>query len=268
MNQLKRASALFCSFTTLVFCSSFVVAAEYIEPEMVAVPAGEFVMGSSESEIGRCMDEGPQCTVEIPAFKISRYEVTFDEWDACVADGGCDHTPDDKGWGRGRRPVINVNWWDAQQYIKWLNQKSGKQYKLLSEAQWEYAARAGTVTPFWTGKCLGTDQANYNGEIPYEGCPQGENRKQTIPVGSLAANPWGLYDMHGNVWEWTADCWLESYEGTPTDGSSRTADSDYCYERVVRGGSWPYHGAVQRSAFRDKYYVERRNDSLGFRLAE
>lgn len=244
------------------------VAAEYIEPEMIAVPASKFLMGSSASEIGRCADEGPQRCVAISTFKISKYEVTFDEWDACVADGGCYHKPDDNGWGRGKQPVINVNWWDAQQYVGWLNRKSGRRFKLPSEAQWEYAARAGTKTPFSTGECLGTDHANYNGELPYGDCPKGENRKRALPVGSLAPNPWGLYDMHGNVWEWTADCWIPSYSGAPEDARPRAVESDYCFERVVRGGSWPYHGDVLRSAFRDKYYVERRNDSLGFRLAE
>ncbi len=243
-------------------------ASEYLEPEMVIIPAGKFLMGSCESEIGRCDDEGPQHFVAIPSFKLSKYEVTFEEWDACVADGGCKHSPDDRGWGRGKRPVINVSWWDAQEYITWLNRKSGKRYKLPSEAQWEYAARAGTETPFSSGECLSTDQANYNGELPYVGCSQGENRKQTLPVGTLKPNPWGLHDMHGNVWEWTADCWVDSYQGAPNDGSPRDAEGDYCVERVVRGGSWPYHGDVLRSAFRDKYYVERRNDSLGFRLAE
>ncbi len=241
---------------------------EYTEPEMVALPAGDFMMGSAESEVGRCADEGPQRCVDISAFRISKYEVTFDEWDACVADGGCDHNPGDDGWGRGRRPVINVNWWDVQQYIAWLNRKTGRYFKLPSEAQWEYAARAGTDTPFSSGECLGTNQANYNGEIPYGDCPKGDNRRQTLPVGSLAPNPWGLYDMHGNVWEWTADCWADSYQGAPENDTPRSADSDYCVERVVRGGSWPFHGVVLRSAFRDKYYVERRNNSLGFRLIE
>lgn len=264
----RKKYCLLSVFASLAFCSAVLKAAEYIEPEMVVIPAGSFVMGSPKSETGRCVDEGPQRCVEIPAFKLARYEVTFDEWDACVADGGCKHSPDDNGWGRGKRPVINISWWDAQEYIRWLNRKSGKKYRLPSESQWEYAARAGTETPFSSGECLSTDHANYNGELPYKDCPKGVNRKQTIPVGSLAPNPWGLHDMHGNVWEWTADCWIGSYKGAPQDSSSRSADSDYCYERVVRGGSWPYHGDVLRSAFRDKYYVERRNDSVGFRLAE
>jgi len=266
MSRLKPAYYLFSIYACHAFAGSFLDAAEYIEPQMVELPAGEFVMGSSDSDIGRLADEGPQHSVNISAFKISIYEVTFDEWDACVADGGCDYSPADNGWGRGTRPVINVSWLDVKQYIRWLNRKSGRRYRLPSEAQWEYAARAGTVTPFSSGDCISTDQANYNGEIPYPGCPKGIYRRQTLPVGSLAHNPWGLHDIHGNVWEWTTDCWAENYEGAPKDGSPTRSES--CSERVVRGGSWPYQGTVQRSAFRDKYSVGNRNDSLGFRLSE
>jgi formylglycine-generating enzyme required for sulfatase activity len=226
---------------------------------------GAFVMGSTTAEAGRNLDEGSHHRVELAPFELGRYEVTFDEWDACVTDQGCSHSPDENGWGRGRRPVINVSWEDVQQYLAWLRAKSGQPYRLPSEAEWEYAMRAGSSSPFYTGQCLTTDQANYNASHPYGDCPTGVNRRQTLPVGSLDPNPWGLYDMAGNVWEWTADCWVEDYRGAPVDGAARN-DGD-CRQRVVRGGSWPYHAGQMRSAFRDKYLAGNRNNSLGLRLA-
>lgn len=235
-----------------------------IEPELVSLPAGSFMMGSPQVELGRLADEGPQHRVALAAFEMGRYEVSFAEWDNCVADGGCSHTPGDEGWGRGRQPVINVSWGDVQQYIEWLNRRSGRHYALPSEAQWEYALRAGTTTPFYTGACLPSSTANYNARYPYADCPLGENRARPLPVGSLQPNPWGLHDMGGNLWEWTADCWAENYRAAPQDGAAR-GDGD-CSQRVVRGGAWPYHGPQLRSAFRDKYRVDSRNNSLGFRL--
>jgi formylglycine-generating enzyme required for sulfatase activity len=236
-----------------------------IEPHMVALPAGSFTMGSPSSEPQRGSDEGPQHSVTIAAFDMAKHELTFDEWDACVADGGCDHWPEDEGWGRGKRPVIRVSWDDAQQYLAWLNKKTGKRYRLPSEAEWEYAARAGTSTRFSTGDCITTAQANFDGNKPAQGCPKGGYRKQTLPVGSFSANAWGLHDLHGNVWEWTQDCWIDSYSGTPDDGSART-DGD-CSRRALRGGSWFYSGGRLRSAYR--YFDSRdyRNFDLGFRLS-
>jgi formylglycine-generating enzyme required for sulfatase activity len=236
-----------------------------IEPRMVAIPAGSFTMGSPSSEPERGGDEGPQHTVSLAAFDMAKHELTFDEWDACVADGGCDHWPEDKGWGRGNRPVIDVSWDDAQQYIAWLNKKTGKRYRLPSEAEWEYAARAGSTTRFSSGDCITTAQANFDGNNPAQGCPKGEYRRQTLPVGSFTANAWGLFDMHGNVWEWTQDCWKDSYYGAPEDGLART-DSD-CSRRVDRGGSWSYSGNWMRSAFRVNNTRDYRYNYLGFRLS-
>ena len=241
------------------------VAPPHFAPEMVSIAGGEFVMGSPSSEAGRHSDEGPQHRVAVPPFEMGRHEVTFAEWDACVADGGCDHSPDDNGWGRGHNPVINVSWHDVQQYIIWLNRRSGTTYRLPSEAEWEYAARAGTITPFATGECISSDQANFRGDLPYGGCESGEYRARTAEAASIPPNPWGLHDMYGNVWEWTADCWADDYRGTPLDGSPH--DAGNCKVRVVRGGSWPYAAGVLRSAFRDKYLLDQRNISLGFRLA-
>ena len=237
------------------------------EPEMVVIPAGRFLMGSLPDEPKRCDDEGPPHWVQVPAFELGRYAVTFDEWDACVAAGGCTHQPDDRGWGRGRRPVIDVSWDDAQTYARWLSRVTGKTYRLPSEAEWEYACRAGTVTPFSTGRCIRTDQANYDGNYDYAGCgaKTGVDLQKTQPVGSYPANPWGLHDMHGNVWEWVEDGWSDDYEGAPTDGSAWEQES--CLDRVLRGGSWYFSPRNARAAIRSGSRPENRGDSAGFRLA-
>jgi len=235
-------------------------------PEMVMIPAGSFIMGSPASEPQRSVDEGPQHRVNIRAFAMGTTAVTFAQWDACVADGGCNgYRPDDAGWGRGDRPVINVSWDDAQTYIVWLNRKTGQRYRLPSEAEWEYAARAGTTTRFSTGDCLSTDQANYNGNYPPKGCAEGEDRGKTLPVASFAANPFGLYDMHGNVWEWTQDCWNDSYNDAPKDG--RAWEDGDCSRHAVRGGSWDVDGYWTRSANRLNDTRGSRLDDIGFRLA-
>jgi formylglycine-generating enzyme required for sulfatase activity len=235
-----------------------------IEPEMVVIPAGEFMMGSPEDEPGRFDDEGPQHKVVIAhPFAVGKYAVTFDEWDAYVNDTG-GYRPDDEGWGRGRRPVINVNWEDAQSYVKWLRERTGKDYRLLSEAEWEYAARAGTTTPFWWGASISLDQANYNGNYTYaDGGQKGEYRQKTVPVDSFKPNPWGLYQVHGNVWEWTEDCWNDNYNGASTDGSPRRAGN--CSRHVLRGGSWVNYPSWLRAAYRSGWYV--RLYFAGFRLA-
>ena len=225
-------------------------------PEMVVIPAGSFEMGSPESEEGREDDEGPQHEVTIPrAFAVGAYEVTFEEWDACVATGGCGgYRPDDVDWGRGRRPVIHVSWEDAQGYVEWLSRKTGKQYRLLSEAEWEYAARAGTTTRFSFGDSLSPNDANYDLNI-----------RKTQPVGSYRANGFGLYDMHGNAWEWVQDCWNGSYEGAPSNGN--VWERGDCGRRVLRGGSWNNHPRYLRAAARQWHFAGFGDVSYGFRVA-
>ena len=235
-------------------------------PEMVLVPAGSFMMGSTSDEVGRDSDESPRHRVTIPKpFAVGKYEVTFDEWGACVADGGCGGHMNDEGWGRGRRPVINVIWRDAHEYVKWLSRKTGKQYRLLSEAEWEYAARAGTTTPFHFGSTISTSQANYDGNYAYGGGTKGVNRGKTIPVGSFPANRFGLHDMHGNAYEWVEDCWKRNYRGAPSDGSART--SGYCSPGVQRGGSWNSLPRNLRSANRFEADSGYRHNFSGFRVA-
>lgn len=236
-------------------------------PEMVVVPAGSFTMGSPASEKERSGDEGPQRRVTFARpFAVGKFEATFAEWDACVADGGCNgYRPSDSGWGRGNRPAINVSWDDAKAYVGWLSRKAGKTYRLLSEAEWEYAARAGTTTPFSTGATITTDQANFDGNSTYNGSRKGQYRQKTEPVDSFAPNPWGLYQVHGNVWEWTEDCWNASYAGAPADGAAWTGGD--CSGRVLRGGSWFNDPGFLRSAFRFRDTFDLRDDHLGFRVA-
>ncbi len=240
-------------------------------PEMVMLPAGEFLMGSPESERGRNKDEGPQHPVTIAQpFAAGKYEVTFAEWDACAADGGCTEKPSDEGWGRGRHPVINVSYGDALQYTAWLSKKTGKAYRLLSEAEWEYAARGVTKitdpnTPFSTGATINYRQANYDANFTYGSGPQGLYRQKTLDVGSLPRNAFGLHDMHGNVGEWVQDCYKPSYEGAPADGSA-VASGD-CSLHILRGGAWNYYPKLLRSAYRYATAPEVRLNNAGFRVA-
>jgi formylglycine-generating enzyme required for sulfatase activity len=236
-------------------------------PEMVVIPAGEFTMGSPSNEEGHSSIEGPQHKVGIAKpFGVGRFEVTFAEWDACVAAGGCKHKPSDQGWGRGKRPVIDVSWNDAKEYVAWLAKKTGRTYRLLSEAEWEYVARAGTTTPFSTGRTITTDQANFNGNSTYGGSAKGVNRGKTIEVGSLnKPNAFGLHDMHGNVWEWVEDCYEDTYAGAASDGRA-VADTPSC-SRVLRGGSWYSNPQYLRSAFRLRFSPVDRDNFLGFRVA-
>lgn len=235
-------------------------------PEMVVVPAGSFMMGSPASEEGRNSNEGPQRRVTIAQpFAVGKFEVTFAEWDACVSAGECQHKPVDEGWGRGRMPVINVSWIDAKSYLRWLSGRTGKRYRLLSEADWEYAARAGTTTPFWWGSSISADRANYDGNFTYGGSRKGPYRKRTVPIDEFAANPWGLHQVHGNVWEWVEDCYEANYDGAPSNGSARTAYG--CSRRVIRGGSWDLIPQNLRSANRDGIHPAFRDFSFGFRVA-
>ena len=236
-------------------------------PELVVVPSGTYMMGSSESEKRRSSNEGPRrpVTIEQP-LAVGVYEVTFDEWDACMSGGGCNgYRPNDRGWGRGRRPVLGVSWEDAQAYAEWLSRKTGQQYRLPSESEWEYVARAGTVTPFHFGKTISTEQANYDGDYRYGTGRKGVDRKQTVEVGSFPPNGFGLHDVHGNVQEWVQDCWNGSYRGGPSDGSAWERGD--CSKRVYRGGSWGHGPWKLRSAKRDWSTSRLQISNIGFRIA-
>jgi formylglycine-generating enzyme required for sulfatase activity len=228
-------------------------------PEMIVVPAGSFMMGAPETEKDRHEDEGPQHGVTIAKpFAVSKFELTFAEWDTCVARGDCVPHLSDSGWGRGRQPAINVSWYDAQSYVAWLSRITGKEYRLLSEAEYEYAARAGTQTVYPWGDDIG------NGNAYCTGCDTQWEGPRTAPVGSFAANGFGLYDMVGNVWEWTQDCYHNSYNGAPVDGTAWTFDN--CLLRVVRGGSWVLGPRGLHAAQRDGDPIDERNIGLGFRV--
>jgi formylglycine-generating enzyme required for sulfatase activity len=235
-------------------------------PEMVIVPAGAFTMGSPPSELYRGAEA--QHAVTIPArFALSKYEVTFAEWDACIADGGCGgYKPDDHGWGRENRPVVDVSWDDAKMYVTWLSKKTGKTYRLPSEAEWEYAARGGTTTPFAFGATITSAEANYDGTTAYGAGAAGPSRKQTTPVGSFPANAFGLHDMHGNVWEWIEDCWSEEYTAaTPANGAPYLKGN--CSGRVMRGGSWEDYPGDIRAAARVGSNTDDQSWADGFRVA-
>lgn len=225
-------------------------------PLMVTIPAGSFQMGSPDNEEHHNPNESPQHSVSIPRdFGVGKFEVTFAEWDACVSGGGCRaYRPDDEGWGRGKRPVINVSWDDAQSYVTWLSNKTGKHYRLLTEAEWEYSARAGTTTAYPWGSQIIPSNAKYTSE------------DGTAPVGSYAANRFGLYDTQGNVAEWTEDCYNDSYNGAPGNGSAWLTEK--CSLRVIRNDSWksPKPWWV-RSAYRGGAAAFFRYDGFGFRVA-
>ena len=200
--------------------------------------------------------------VTIPKpFAVGKFEVTFAEWDACVATRGCKHKPEDRGWGRDQRPVINVSWYEAtNEYLRWLSRKASKKYRLLTEAEWEYAARAGTQTTYSWGNEIGRARANC------QGCgSEWDNR--TAPVGSFQANSFGLHDMHGNVWEWVADCMRDNYDGAPNDGSAQTGGS--CNRRPLRGGAWNWGPTLSRSSERNTDIPDSRGrlDDHGVRVA-
>jgi formylglycine-generating enzyme required for sulfatase activity len=242
-------------------------------PQMMVVPAGSFFMGSPPGERGRDNDEGPQHRVAIARqFAVGQFALTFDEWDACAAARGCNgYKPFDEGWGRSRRPVINVSWNDAKAYVAWLSRKTGKIYRLLTETEYEYVTRAGTQTTYPWGDAIGSGNAHC------KDCGSEWDYNQTVPVGSFAANGFGLYDMVGNVYEWTEDCWHDNYNGAPTDGSAWMCDDKVrnaplscreggnCIGHVLRGGTWSADDV--RSASRRWSTNVDRQGSTGFRVA-
>jgi formylglycine-generating enzyme required for sulfatase activity len=237
-------------------------------PMMIAVPAGAFMMGSPASEAGRTPYEDVQHRVVIArAFALGRSDVTFDQWDACVSGGGCNaYRPGDEGWGRGSQPVVNVSWDDARAYVTWLTATTGKPYRLPTEAEWEYAARGGTTTVYWWGNSASHDYANYGADTCCSGLAQGQDRwVNASPVNSFAANPFGLFDMNGEVMQLVADCWHESYTGAPADGAAW--DKENCAMRTARGGAWNSPPAFIRSAARIWIPGTARTKFIGFRVA-
>jgi formylglycine-generating enzyme required for sulfatase activity len=221
---------------------------------MVLIPAGAFEMGSTEM----FEFEAPVHQVSIrKPFYIGRREVTFEEWDACLAEAGCKQRPDDRGLGRARRPAIDLDWDDAKGYTAWLSQKTGHTYRLPTESEWEYAARAGSTTTYPWGKTADKDKANCIG------CTT-DPLKKAVDTGSFKPNAFGIYDMTGNAAEWVEDCWNDNYRGAPADGSAWTKPQ--CRERVLRGGSFNNDPRYLRSAARFKYDHDVRFYTNGFRV--
>lgn len=235
-------------------------------PGMAAIPAGSYKMGAPAGEVGAKPAERPQREIDFAkGFAIAAHEVTYDQWDACVADGACAaYAAPDHGWGRGARPVVSVSYEDALGFIAWLSGKTGKAYRLPTEAEWEYAARGGSAGPFSFGSTVRGGQANYNGAYPYSGEKE-TFRARTVAAGSFAPNAYGLYDMHGNAWEWTADCWAETHAGAPSDGSAVVTGD--CSKRVLKGGAWNTGGWRLRSAHRIGKSAKAREFDNGFRVA-
>jgi formylglycine-generating enzyme required for sulfatase activity len=254
--------------------------------EMVVVPAGSFTMGSPASEKDRRDTEGPQHVVTIARpFAVGRFQVTVEQFAAFVAETG--HDVGSRCWtfedgkprerqGRswrnpgfaqaGKHPAVCLSWADATAYVDWMSRKTGKTYRLLSEAEWEYVARAGSDTPFWWGSAITPAQANYNGNVAYAGGSKGEFRQKTVAASdSFKANPWNLFIGLGNSAEWVEDCWNKNYQGAPSDGSAWTKGE--CGSHLVRGGSWASDPGVLRSAARFAVETSLRSSDVGFRVA-
>jgi formylglycine-generating enzyme required for sulfatase activity len=246
-------------------------------PEMVVIPAGHFTMGLSDDGV-EAVDEFQMVQSEVPAVKVAvkhafalaKFPVTFEEWDYCVQSGGCEgYLPDDHGWGRGNRPVINVSWADALTYIRWLNRAikidsdSITPYRLPTEAQWEYAARAGTTTARWWGNKIGKNNT------VCDGCGSHWDNTETAPIGSFRPNRFGLFDMLGNVVEWTMDCWTDSHDRAPADASAIIGSTEQCDKRVTKGSMWNSPPGMVRAAFRwpgETNVQYSRSSAVGFRV--
>ena len=250
-------------------------------PELVLLPTGRFQMGSPEHERNIAMEAGSQkgwLARELPQHWVAierpiamgRYPVLVDEWREFVRATGW-RPGGDIDWNApgfaqtGRHPVVGVNWFDALRYVQWLSEATGRSYRLPSEAEWEYACRAGTRTAFSCGDTISPEQANYDGNFTYNGGARGAYRRGTTPAGMFASNPWGLYDMHGNVWEWVQDVVHDNYEGAPVDGSAWESGGDGA-RRILRGGSWLYNPRYLRSALRNGFSAAMSNDIVGFRV--
>ncbi|MEH2308461.1 SUMF1/EgtB/PvdO family nonheme iron enzyme [Nostoc sp.] len=226
--------------------------------EMVQIPGGTFMMGSPEGEAEREKDESPQHQVKVPGFFMGKYEITQVQYQAIMRNNPSNFKGE-------KRPVEQVSWDDAVEFCKKLSQKTGKTYRLPSEAEWEYACRAGTKTPFYFGETITTDLVNYNGNYPYGSAPKGEYRQQTTIVGKFPSNSFGLYDMHGNVWEWCEDVYNDNYQSAPKDGTAWLTGKDNNI-KLLRGGSWSGSARYCRSAYRSRNARADRDNNVGFRV--
>jgi formylglycine-generating enzyme required for sulfatase activity len=240
-----------------------------IKLEMIAIPAGAFQMGSPPEEENREGSESPLHQVAIKAFYLSRVTITQVQWRAVAELPQVERSlhPEPANVKSNNQPIECVSWYDAVEFCARLSKSTGRAYRLTTEAEWEYACRAGTQTPFHFGPTIRADLANYDGNLTYGNGPQGQYREQTTPAGSFeVANDFGLYDMHGNVWEWCADPWHDNYQGAPSDGSAWEIGGDHLL-RVLRGGSWDFNPSYCRSAQRARYAADLRYFNISFRIA-
>ncbi|MEN3157009.1 SUMF1/EgtB/PvdO family nonheme iron enzyme [Alkalimonas sp. NCh-2] len=230
--------------------------------QLVTIPAGNFIMGCSGTNCPE--EELPTRTIEVPSFQMMAHQVTFAMWDACVEQGGCNHRPRDEGWGRGNRPVMNVSYQEiVAEFIPWLNQASRQSFRLPSEVEWEYAARAGQHTPYQFGESISCEQGRFGRRSGGECSNQLDG---TAPVMSYSPNAFGLYDMHGNVWEWTQDCWNADYQQAVATTEPRLSGN--CVRRVLRGGTWLSTQAQLSVSHRSSYDATLRHRNNGFRLMQ
>lgn len=257
MKKLQLFIFLACSYSLAINAAQNSSLIE-MHQQMVKIPAGSFQMGSTVYS-----DEQPMHRVTIASFYMQAHEVTWAQYQPCIDAGVCvnnDSAGGDKGWGKGNRPVIEVSWKDVQLYINWLKDQGVGTFRLPSEAEWEYAARAGSTTKYSWGKSIGNDRANCHS------CGSQWDDTKTAPVKSFSPNAFGLYDMHGNVWEWVQDCWKNNYSGAPINGSASKGGD--CSQRVLRGGSWYDLSSTLSSANRFVSTSSTRNYIVGFRLVE
>lgn len=234
---------------------------------MVLIPAGAFTMGSPPDEADHSTQEGPQHRVTVSQFFMAKYSVTQAQWQAVAAlpKVGIDLEPKPSRFRGDTRPVERISWYEALEFCNRLTILTNRQYRLPTEAEWEYACRAGTTTPFYFGETISPEVANYDGNYTYGSGPQGEFREETTPVGQFPANDFGLYDMHGNVWEWCLDHRHGNYDGAPEDGSAWLSDNESNF-RILRGGSWVSHPGGCRSAYRLNIHPGSRSNLYGFRV--
>ncbi|NEQ40257.1 MAG: SUMF1/EgtB/PvdO family nonheme iron enzyme [Okeania sp. SIO3I5] len=226
--------------------------------EMVKIPGGRFLMGSPETKVERKDSEGPQHYVDVPEFFMGKYLVTQALWKAVMGNNP-------SGFKGANRPVEKVDWYEATEFCQKLSERTGKKYSLPSESQWEYACRAGTTTPFYFGETITSELVNYNGNHPYRNAPKGKYRRRTTDVGVFPPNSFGLYDMHGNVWEWCQDVWHDNYEGAPTDGSAWEIGGD-SKVRILRGGGWYWTSRHCQCAWRGGDDAKVVGTNRGFRI--
>ena len=235
--------------------------------EMVAIPGGTFIMGSLPEELEHQEDESPQHFVTVQPFFMGKYQVTQAQWRfvAQLPQVNRDLEQDPSRFKGDNRPVEQVSWEDAVEFCDRLSQYTGRTYRLPSEAEWEYACRAGSAKPFAFGDTITTNEVNYDGNYTYGNAPKGEYRGRTTPVGTFQPNAFGLYDMHGNVWEWCADTWHDNYEGAPNDGSAWISETNQNV-KLLRGGSWYNYPELCRSAYRAYDNLDFNNYYIGFRV--